>query len=73
MLPKVKVKYEKIEIHLTFGFSNKASDIDNPIKPTLDILQQKMEFNDKQIYRLVVDKHIVKAGKEFIRIEIKEF
>jgi Holliday junction resolvase RusA-like endonuclease len=53
---------------IEFGFSNKASDIDNPLKPILDILQKKYKFNDKDIYELNVKKTIVPKGEEFISI-----
>ena len=61
-------KAKKLEVHLEFGFSNGASDIDNPIKPILDVLQQKYDFNDKIIYRLIADKVIVPKGKEYVRV-----
>ena len=61
----------KLEINLTFGFSTKSADIDNPIKPILDILQKKYRFNDKNIYVLNVKKLDTKKGNEFIDIEIR--
>ena len=56
-------------LSITFGFSNKLSDIDNCLKPLLDILQKKYGFNDRNIYQLVVSKEIVKKGDEFIEID----
>ncbi len=50
---------------LTFGFSNKASDLDNPVKLFIDILQKKYLFNDKEIYELHVYKKIVDKSKEY--------
>ncbi len=66
MLPK----YMEVgrTLHLEFGFSNRASDIDNPIKPLLDILQKKYDFNDKDIYELRVLKRIVPKGQEYIKV-----
>jgi Holliday junction resolvase RusA-like endonuclease len=67
LLPKMEIsKTSKLEITLIFGVSNKASDIDNPVKPFLDILQKKYGFNDSQIYDLHVIKQITKKGKEYI-------
>lgn len=63
----------KLEVHYTFGFSSAASDIDNPIKAIQDILQKKYNFNDSRIYRMVVDKVVVKKGAEFIKIKIKTY
>ena len=71
ILPKAKVKFSdmlRIEIH--FGFSNSCSDIDNPVKPLLDILQKKYGFNDKNIFELNLRKNIVDKGEEFMNIGI---
>lgn len=72
LLPKGVVTDKKLSIIIDFGFSSTASDIDNPLKPFLDILQKKYKINDKQIYSLIVKKSIVKKGNEFIKFEINE-
>lgn len=74
VLPNTKVSWADIKIELTLyvGFSNVAADLDNAVKPLVDILQKKYKFNDKNIYRLVVEKQIVKKGKEFIEFEIRK-
>jgi Holliday junction resolvase RusA-like endonuclease len=59
-------------VSFTFGFSNRASDIDNPLKPVIDILQKKYGFNDNRIYELNVVKEVVKKGKEFIHFNIEK-
>ena len=61
------------QIHFTFGFSNSLSDVDNPVKPFLDLLQKKYSFNDNRVYRITVDKKLVKKGEEFIHFVIKKF
>jgi len=67
LLPKMDIdKTKRIKLEIQFGFSNKASDIDNCIKPFLDILQKKYGFNDKMIYKLSVEKYVVKKGEGFI-------
>jgi len=63
---------EPIELSLIVGLSNKASDIDNVVKPFIDILQKKYNFNDRYIYRLIVEKTIVEKGSEFIEFYIKK-
>ena len=71
LLPKRKIESKgMLRVELFFGFSSKASDIDNPVKMTLDILQKKFGFDDKQIFELNVRKCIVKKGKEFTEISI---
>lgn len=73
-LPPCKTNWDKIpiELHLMIGFSNVASDIDNAVKPFIDVLQKRYNFNDKYIFRLVVEKQIVTKGKEFIEYTIKK-
>lgn len=71
LLPKAKKPFSdmlRIEIH--FGFSNLCSDIDNPVKPILDILQKKYRFNDKNIFELILRKNKVDKGNEFMNIGI---
>lgn len=72
-LPKLKIDFKKkLIINFVFGFSNSASDIDNPIKPILDIMQKKYLFDDKQVYEMNIKKEVVKKGKEFIKFQISE-
>ena len=70
-MPKAKIDVEQmLRIEFFFGFSNKASDLDNPVKLLLDIAQKKYGFNDKNVYELNVRKCIVKKGEEFIQMGI---
>ena len=71
LLPKIKVCDGPLIVYLEFGFSNKASDIDNPVKPILDIMQKKYGFDDKQVQEMRLIKKKVKKGAEYIRFEIK--
>lgn len=71
-LPNIKLPSPPYEIHFTFGFSSKLSDWDNPIKPFQDILQKKYNFDDRDIFKAIVEKKIVAKGAEFIEFEIKE-
>ena len=74
MLLDNNLKIPKGLLHLVvkFGLSNKLNDIDNGLKPFIDILQKKYGFNDRDIYKLEVEKVIVPKGQEFIEFEIKE-
>lgn len=71
-LEKIDIPEGKLQITLKWGFSNSNSDWDNPIKPIQDILQAKYGFNDKRIYKGIVDKYDVEKGKEFIEFEIEK-
>jgi Holliday junction resolvase RusA-like endonuclease len=72
-LPRISLPNKPLEISIEFGFSNKASDIDNPMKPFLDILQKKYGFDDKDIYSLNTIKKIVKRKEEYIVFSIQTF
>ena len=71
LLTAIKLPEPPYELNLEFGFSSKASDLDNPVKLFQDIISTKYKFNDKLIYRLVVEKKIVEKGQEYIIFEIK--
>ena len=71
LLPRMTIPQGYLCLRLTFGFSSASSDIDNPCKPTIDILQKKYGFNDKLIKRLEVDVEHVKKGGEFIDFSIE--
>jgi Holliday junction resolvase RusA-like endonuclease len=70
-MPKLKIDPEQmLRVEFFFGFSNKASDLDNPVKLLLDVAQKKYGFNDKNVFELNVRKCIVKKGEEFIQMGI---
>tara|TARA_R110000772_G_scaffold143235_1_gene252717 strand:- start:1525 stop:1890 length:366 start_codon:yes stop_codon:yes gene_type:complete len=71
MLKPEDVPEGELAVMVEIGFANKASDIDNPLKPLLDILSKKYGFNDNKIYSLLVRKKIVKKGEEYIKVEIE--
>lgn len=72
-IKKHAVPEGKLSISLEFGLSNKAMDIDNPIKMCLDILQKKLLFNDSRIYSLNVRKVIVPKGSEYWSYKVERW
>lgn len=70
LLPAMDIPKGKLKVFLEFGLSSKAADIDNPVKPFIDILQKKYKFNDKMIYCLNLKKIDVKKGEEYICFKI---
>ena len=71
MMPKAKVDAEEmLRVEFFFGFSNKASDLDNPVKLLMDIAQKKYGFNDKNVFEMNIRKCLVKKGEEFIQMGI---
>ena len=51
-LPRMKIPEGFLSVSIEWGFSNHASDIDNPAKPFIDVLQTKYGFNDRVIKEL---------------------
>lgn len=72
-LPDINIDFNKLHIKITFGFSSIKSDIDNPVKPFLDILQKRYKFDDSIIYKLELTKVKVKKENEYIDFEILEY
>lgn len=73
LLPKILIPLKPYSIHFEFHFSNAASDVDNPLKPILDIIQKKYQINDKDIFKLKAEKKIVKQGEECILFKIENY
>jgi hypothetical protein len=71
ILPNVEIKSFK-RLKLTFGMSNTLSDIDNPVKMTVDCLQKKYGVNDRDLIYLELHKVKTKKGEEFIQVEFLE-
>ena len=67
LLPK---ETTHLQIYIRWGLSSPLFDWDNGIKPFQDILQKKYNFDDRYIYRAVVEKEIVKKGQEYIYFRI---
>ena len=62
----------ELELHIQIGVSNKGFDLDNCLKPFIDILQKKYDFNDNRIYHIGAYKKIVPKGQEYISFDIFE-
>lgn len=71
ILPKQIIPNGKLKLSIQANVSNTQSDIDNPVKPFMDILQKKYGFNDCRVYELNVKKRIVKKGSESILFKIE--
>jgi len=72
MLKPMEVESGKLLLSLRFGLSSKNADYDNPIKPFQDILSKKFGFNDRFIYKAIIEKVDVAKGEEFIEFELKQ-
>ena len=61
----------KYDISYKFGFARVTSDVDNPIKPTTDVLQSHLGFNDRQVYRVTAEKYV--GSGTWVDVTIKEY
>ena len=62
-----------VNFDIDAGFSTRAADIDNVLKPLLDTFQSIYDdFNDNKVYGLTATKYIVPKGKEFLVVRIEE-
>lgn len=65
-------KWLKLKLDIEWWLSSSWWDIDNPLKPFIDALQESLWFNDNCIYELNVKKKIVKKLEEYIKFELSE-
>jgi|SRR6267154_2493442 len=72
-LKQLKIPSGPLSMSIEFGFSNKGADIDNCVKPFLDVLQKRYNFNDNKIYSLNITKKIVKKGEEYIKYNLTPY
>ena len=70
LLRPMTIPEGELDIIFKWGFSNSASDVDNPVKCFMDCLQKKYGFNDSRVRRIVAVKDKVKKGDEYIEFEI---
>jgi len=69
-LPKLTIPPPPYEVHYKFAFSSPLADLLNPEKLITDILCKKYGIDDKNIFKMVLEKSIVKKGNEFFEFKI---
>lgn len=62
-------KDAKLKFTANFGVSSQF-DLDNCVKPFIDILEKAYEFNDKNVLEIHVKKHSTKRGEEYIEFAL---
>lgn len=70
LLPKMAIPTGEMKIVFEFGMSNICSDIDNPVKPFLDVLQKKYWFNDRYVMEMEVRKIKTEKGGEYVKFQL---
>ena len=73
LLKPLSIPVGPLKIRLEFGVSNTNCDIDNFVKPFLDILQAKYQFNDNRFMEAHLLKTLVPKGQEYIEFEIEKW
>ena len=64
---------ELVSVDVVAGFSNRGADLDNVIKPILDTYQLIYDdFNDNKVYKINLEKEIVKKGEEFLDVTFRK-
>jgi Holliday junction resolvase RusA-like endonuclease len=71
LLRPMEIPEGPLTVEIDWGMSSEASDIDNPCKPFVDILQKRYGFDDKRIERLLLTKTKVKRGQEYVEFQIR--
>jgi len=73
LCPRIPIPEDKIFIRINFYFSSAGSDIDNCTKAFMDAIFEKFHINDNRVYKMEIEKFIVKKGSEKIEFEILPF
>ena len=65
-LPDIQIPEGRLKLKVKVCYSRSTSDIDNCLKPFIDVLQKRYGFNDNRIYDIRIKKEVVKKGEEGI-------
>ena len=72
-LPAYEIPIGGLELYIKAGLSSRLADIDNIAKQTIDVMQIKYNFNDNRIYKLILEKEVVKKGEEYLKFEFNKY
>jgi len=72
-LPEIHIPEGKLFLKVKVCYLRSNSDIDNCLKPFIDVLQKRYSFNDNKIYKIVIKKYVVKKGEEGIHFWLGEY
>ncbi len=73
LLPKIDLPKPPYQIYFKFGLSNSLADGDNCLKQTQDIIAKHYGFNDKLIFKWIIEKVNVEKGLEFFDFHITSY
>ena len=72
-LQDLEIPDGRLTLKVLVRYSNTRSDIDNCLKPFIDVLQKRYLFNDSKIFKLDVEKQVVKRGDDEIIFKLSEY
>lgn len=70
LLPPLEIPLGKLRLNVEFGIWNQVTDVDNLLKPFIDCLQKKYQFNDRRIYEIHARKIKTKKKNQYIRFQL---
>jgi Holliday junction resolvase RusA-like endonuclease len=74
LLPRhISIPEGPLRLCVEWGMSRMSGDVDNPLKPFIDVLQKRYGFDDKRIHELWVRKTRVMRGAEYIDFSLSRF
>jgi Holliday junction resolvase RusA-like endonuclease len=73
LLKPLDIPEGKLQLVINFHVYSQLADLDNFLKPFIDILQKKYNFDDKRIYQIIATKYQAIKGSEFIEFQINSF
>ena len=68
ILPKYEIPEGQLKATFEVCYKSRLNDIDNFLKPFIDVLQKKYGFNDRDIYELNIKKVI--GENEYIKFSL---
>ena len=73
LLPKSEIPEGELQLVINFHVYSKLADLDNFLKPFIDILQKKYLFDDKRIKQIIATKKQSIKGQEVIEFKINPY
>lgn len=59
-------------LELEIGYSSPLSDVSNGVKGIEDVLTEYLQFNDRQVVTVVLNKYLVNKGKEYTKVILRK-
>jgi Holliday junction resolvase RusA-like endonuclease len=73
LLPKIRlIPQPPYSLFIRIGVSANF-DVDNALKPFIDVLQKKYGINDRYVHKIEIEKDVVKKGCEYIFFDLQHF